>query len=390
MDQAMADGRATVSASQSRVDQHPQIVSITWREGNKWAGLFGAQSWGDGSTCDAIETHCLTCQYLNVGVYATPSSLGQATIRARLAKWYTTMPLPCQNDLLNHLVGGRAELDSPGYYPIAYEIDRRMAYVAESTQCLPDGAPILIGEIGLSHVSEYPHWFGRCMVVNGTNLKRGPFPFRSSSGRLSFPTGPGIYTAWLWKEEASDAISSGCLVYPERVWAWERSVPALRDWAEWIYAKRMNAPTPEVAAYVKRVAVAGLGWFAMRGQRLRVRWSTDSESERVIVNGDGWPTAYVAVPDPDAQPSPIMPHWASYIWMQARRTLYAEMVSLQDRGVKAIASDFDSIITTLPTGYASEAASIGEWRERTLTEVSLSVPRHLVSAEKVKRPGVSR
>jgi hypothetical protein len=385
---AIADPDAEVSAASSKADANPRAVSINWRVGNQWCKLFAATAWEDGATTEAVETHAAALTHLGVGVESSPSGLGQATMRAHLSKSHTTANLAATADLYAGLVGGRAEISSPGAWDRAWEIDRRMAYVAEAANPLPVGAATYLFNAPVESCNRYPQWFGRCAVIVKRPLKIGPFPLRLANGDITFPRRPGQYVVWLWRGEVEDCIESGCVVIVQRAWGWSRLEPVLAAWAEWMFAKRRDAPTEPVAGYVKRAAVSAIGWHAMPARSLTVKRACDlPEGARSIVNAAGFPTAYaVEVVEDDYARQMI--HWASFIWSEARRTLYRREMELRAAGVRVLGSNFDSIVIASPTGQPS-SAELGEWREQCLTHYAITASRSAICDQYVKLPGVS-
>jgi len=397
-DDVLKDEHAHILAARSRLDLHPKAVSIRWRVGNQYCTLFPASQWGDSATLESLKTHQATLDYLNVGVYASPSSLGQATMARAMVdqtgklKGYNVPNRNCAKDLRDNLVGGRIETYQPGVYPDITEIDRNSAYVDEAAGFLPCGKAIDLYAPGLTEANEYAHYYAQCVVFIHINLSLGPFPFRdATTGNVSYPTEPGTYeNVWLWKGEIQDSIQAGCQVVIRKAWAWSKSEPALRSWAEWMYDKRgPDAPNEHVRSYIKRLALAAIGWHGMAPAHLRVvPWSEDNEDTTPIVNQNGFPTGFVAVAELEKQPRQLT-HWASYIYAQARRTLYRRELDEIESGNRLVTCDTDSLKLAYPTKLATSQTMLGAWKSRTLTNVRQSIGRGYYCDQKMVAPGVS-
>lgn len=388
-DHAVADSRAKVHAAHNRSDQEgtARAVSITWREGNRWSSLFSAQSWGDGATEDTVHLHRELCATLGVGTYASPGALGQATIRRYLgASVYplSTLCLAARSDLYEHLYGGRAEWSGACWLDTASEQDRTMAYTAESRSPLPVGAARASLTLDLDKLNRQPAWWGECVVYVHRPLALGPFPVRSAHGWLRFPTHPGTYETWLWGPEVRDCLDAGCSVVARKAWTWPAVEPVLQPWAEWIGALRRQTTDTRLAAAIKKVAVAGIGWFAMRPEHLTITEESDGTGP-LIVNQSEFPTRYGCRRELDLG-STSMPHWASYIWMLARRTLYARQRSELSDGNRVLWSNFDNLVTLRPTRQPT-SVQLGEWRTQTLTNVMISASRTMLCDQKTTLPG---
>lgn len=395
---ALKDDHATISAAQSRLDLHPRAVSIRWRVGNRYCTLFPASNWGDSATPDAMETHQKTLDYLAVGTYASPSSLGQATMIAKMTdetgklKSYPVPNRACARDLRDNLVGGRIETYQAGVFDVIHEVDRNSAYVDEAGGALPCGKPGYLPRPTLEEAQEYPHYYAECVVYINSPLQVGPFPFRDDKTNLvSYPRDPGTYEkTWLWNGEIADAIAAGCTVTLKKAWAWKRSEPALRGWSRWIYAKRgPDAPSESVRGYVKRLALAAIGWHGMAPEHLRVVVAGDPDSgARPIMNANGFPTNYVAVKIVEKRPRQ-MTHWASYIYSQARRSLYARELAEIAAGNWIVTCDTDALKLGRPTELETSPIDLGAWKSRTLTNVRQSSGRAYYADQKMIVPGVS-
>ena len=83
-----------------------------------------------------------------------------------------------------------------------------------------------------------------------------------------------------------------------------------------------------------------------------------------------------------------MIHWCSWIWSQARCSLYRRMQAEVRSGNVVLSSNFDSLVLRYPSTLDT-SMELGEWRKMALTNVQLPYKRGLISEEKVTLPGVA-
>lgn len=383
---AIADERATVSVIRNAADAYaPRVVSIEWRVGRDHARLFDEEAWGKGVGIDTIET---ANELLGEVGYSSPSALGQQTMRDKTVGRYTTASQAENTDFAAALIGGRAELVKPIRIGECVEIDRRMAYVDECRKEIPVGGSS--AWYGPDLPPNFYRWYVACCVVYvGKRLPVGPFPLREGSGRLRYPTQVGTYEdVWLTTGEVEDTLAAGCKVVVRHAWCWVKTAPVLRDWAWWIYRKREQAKDPVVAACIKKVAVAGIGWFAMTGGLGRLTNEDKEGREAIIFTTETGKAQAFVEPIHDSYPTQMLA-WALFIWSEARRTLYAETLRQKLDGNWLGYSNFDNLLLRRHSRFAT-GGGLGEWRESVIHNVYVDASRSLVCDEKDTRPGIPR
>jgi hypothetical protein len=165
---------------------------------------------------------------------------------------------------------------------------------------------------------------------------------------------------------------------------WKCLGTPLKQWADWIFRKRREAPSEAVANYVKRCAVAFVGLMAKDGRGYRLVCPEEKGGEPVLNDRGQW-VGYDAV-ETVGKPQGMI-HWASFIYMQARRTLYRRQLEELEDGNAVLASNFDALILLRPSRLPL-GSDLGMWREKALTNVHIDARRRLVSEEKIILPGI--
>ena len=79
----------------------------------------------------------------------------------------------------------------------------------------------------------YETWFCKYTITVPQPLPLGMFPvYRDSEERKTFdyPTEPGIYQTYIWKEQMQDCLDAGCKVRMHHGWAWEAWTEDNKAW----------------------------------------------------------------------------------------------------------------------------------------------------------------
>jgi hypothetical protein len=383
------------------------------RNSTRW--ISQCDSWGGSGAGPELLTHLReTYEHCKVGTPATAGGLGQALMRKAFkqtygASWklhrHSRPHSNAQTDILDHMTGGR--VDTPGLgrsYPIAIELDMKNGYAAHyEKQPAKTAIRILYGE-----TANCVTWFCHCMVTITEPLPLGPFPVRekqgaSSSDLITYPTEPGEYDCWLWKEQSEDAIAVGCKVEIKEGWGWNDWTYDNKAWIELVEKLRDTAPNETVEKFIKLAIVAGIGRHGMRADSYvlvseneaapeDVRAASTIDEERGINEIYDW---FVHKEEDLRQANQT--HWFSYTIMQCARTLYHKELPYAKLR-RLIASNYDSILIDgdlpyeeeYPNKKQSKGLPSGVWTKEVLTGVFIPAPRAIESNEKVRRPGVKR
>lgn len=394
---ALEDERCTIN-----VTKNDGIASMTLRLGKVYCTVASlsrwSSNWMDLDIVALLQSIKNVCDVAGVGIYPSPSALGFA-MQAKL--WQgspvTRPPDGCRNALLSNLIGGRVEYSTNvDKYSTVIELDLRSAY-ASCCGGLPVGTTIHI-PASESHGGDwlcdrYPAWFAECTVEILSPLHFGCFGVRDEKGRWKFPTQPGTYHCWLWREEWLDVLAAGCGVTVGRAYCWERTSDNLIPWVETTDELRNSFECEGLlleASLTKRCIVAAIGRFGIAPEdRVLVPESRSTLNDVPVTYKDvrapisSW---YVRVTPNRESAAPV--HWHSFILMQCRRKLYYRAVEELEDGNELIAANFDALYlakeSVRPVGRG-----IGQWKSRKLTNVSMPYARAVVSREKLTLPGVT-
>jgi len=368
------------------------ICSASWQQKNPNVTLL--------KRLRVLFEHC------GVGTANTPAGLGMALQKRAFYETYGEdwaahkHPLPpyrCVEDLRALSTGARSDqlAETTLTFDVVHEIDMKNGYAASFIE-QPTGPTI--GHDG-RFLEQYATYVSHCQVTIpvGHALTLGIFPVRIQEGkewRVEYPTEPGIYEAFLWKEEIELIRSKLCFVGHGPGWGWLQMTRDNARFAELMTTLRDSAPD-QIVDWIKLAIVASIG-------RHGSSWlSTTLVPEGEQSPGDleaGWGglvydwyihSAMSHIPE-------TMQHWFSYTLMQCRLALYKEALPYAEKK-QLLATNTDGIFVSEEadvSGYIDKQEAKGKpagtWRKSKLTEVSFPALRHLVSQEKVRRPGVPR
>lgn len=346
-----------------------------------------------------------TFEHAGVGTPNTPGALGQKLMRASYKETYGQAwrdhrhKRPSGNackEIDNHASGARADVavESTDVFPLAWELDQKNAYLAAAGS-LPTGDTIRVLDGPDDDMCTY---FAECTITIKNELVLGPFPVRIEDEKNGlhpvYPRAPGMYTAWLWQEEVERCQAAGCLVRIGDGFGWEEWTNDLQPWIEKMSRLRDTAPNPEVEGFMKLAIVAGLGRFGMvEGRQILIpEDQADIEKDTPVAVG-GLAYDWYVKKIPEWHPT-TMPHWYRYIMMKCRIMLY-DLALPYAKQELLIGTNTDAILVKDGADIAAfkrkdEPALTGEYRKRPLTRVTVPHLRHLISNEKVTRPGVPR
>lgn len=392
LESAMNDEDATVLST-----KHGEPLAIQIRKKNSLRWIVPAACW-DRIIVDTFLSD-MRALYKHVGlVKPTPGSLGQALMR----RYFLQHELPKHSApnvmALNYLQkyghGGRCDVFHVGEeYPVLLELDMSDAYLAHFME-LPTGTSyhFLNG-----HTRYFRTWFAECDITIRSELALGPFPIKRGykNGKIVWPTLPGTYTAYLWKEQAEDCLDAGCTVKVKNGYGWKYTTCDTSGFCLDMHSYRVSAGNDSVEHLVKKTIVSGLGHFGMKQQFYSVVSLDDGESP-CIIDDYGNPLRFYVKEEVDYS-KPSMLHWYNYLIMQTARSLYRYALPYAVQG-RLIMTNYDALLIQevderqrYARKHSLEAlmAEAGDLRWQELTNVKVIGPRSLKCDQKLIRPGVT-
>jgi hypothetical protein len=204
--------------------------------------------------------------------------------------------------LFCHLASGQDDIEmsnNPGYMPSPFTQNRQ--YTWPCTR-LPTGTAIIVGGSDWDSLFEYyATWFCRCTIAVPHTLPLGIFPIQVSvpdgeNNNFAYPTEPGLYECYIWKEQAQDSLDAGCRVAVLEGLAWE----------EW---------TRDNQAFLSLC------------RELWQYFPVSEESDKLLKETDI--LYYLARYLMATPPYPEMLHWFSYAVMQLNRSWYHATINAQ-------------------------------------------------------------
>lgn len=373
-------------------------IKISFGKSTRWILL--AKTWGDKANVGFLKRLSSFYDWVGVGSQNTPGAMGMAMARRSWRIYdlgFHTSPSSAACEYIyEHQIGGR--VDTPGiyrYYPLGIENDQASAYLAENEQ-LPTSTSIRFEKYPSDR---YFTWFGECKVTIKKRLALGPFPVRLESGLVSYPIEPGRYTCYIWKEQYEQILLSGCDVEPNGGYGWLECTLDQVELCKEMYKLKVTAPEGYMQDYMKKVIVAYLGRYGMKGDfHTVVPEGKQSPTDDRIITTDGIPTMFFIHPEPNKRATP-MPHWYNYLLQMVAWETYKFALPYAERG-ELIATNYDSCLVSslLPDSrsvrkYSAEdiiSSVPGSWKWELLHNVYVPYPRGIRSDEKTRTPGLSR
>lgn len=318
--------------------------------------------------------------HVGIGVAPTPSGLGMRLLATRFEGERWLQPrIATWEKFHDTVIGGRVDtLRDLEHFDRAWGQDMRLAYTSNFMRVPAGEAELFYGK----PKEEYATYYQHCRIWAAGCEGFGPVPWRHPSGRVLYPTdGAGLlegdryyaYDTWLWKEEEGDLrVAGGQILERFDGYGFSAFSTAASSWANFVGDLRRRSPDRAVSAAIKRLAVGAIG-----------RCMVPLESARLIPD-DGQGSVYVdGLTGFDGTPYKVdralmvrdamLPHVASYAWMQTRRQLYALALPYARRGT-LISTNYDEVLTSEPPLWRS-SAGLGGLKTSVYTDLSVPYAR---------------
>lgn len=397
---AIADDQATVMASATG-----GLLGIRLAAGRATRWLGGVGSWVEGHGAGGHFLGLLRrlFDYVGVGTYPTPGSLGEALWAALRTERASVPNAAAAHDLRVHAFGGRADTPYVGRLPYAYEIDLRSAYLAFAARLPTYTAERLLREESYARYGDCTY-YAECRITLERDITGlGPVPHRlgGDPGKrhpLTYPrTAGATFTAWLWKEEIRRARRSGATVEVGRGWLWPLWDRDNAGWIERMAQLRYDAPDAWLELALKKASVAAIGRHKIAPVNYSLLWHDDprlaEDDIPLPLHAPGAPPISGAWlhSEPHPNPPPRLPHWWNYITMRCRVALHDRTELERKAGNRVLLTNFDSILLEqMSEGPTSQENTPGVWRETKLDDVDIRAARSFTSRQKTRLPGVPR
>ena len=375
---------------------HALAIKANFRGHTRW--IVPASIW-ERPALDATFIHALRSLYNLFGIHKpTPGSLGECILRrciytGHYAKHTAPNVLSC-DFLSTNGHGGRCDVQHVGEtFPVLLELDMSDAYLAHF-MTLPTGTSYMFIS---GDVSPFVTYFAECTVTIKQVLPLGPFPHRvgKKGQKIVYPTLPGKYRCFLWKEQIQDAQEAGCDVSIGRGVGWKYFTSDTIDFARYMHNCRMAATRLGIERDVKKTTVSGLGHLGMNSTFYHLV-GDDNGKDPCLINEQGDPLNYFVREYTDYS-RPRMIHWFNYLIMQTARSLYryALPYAVDDR---LIMTNYDALLIVEKDErqrYAEKHSleslmcNAGDLRWQELTNVTILGERSLECDQKIITPGVS-
>lgn len=342
--------------------------------------------------------------HCSVGTANTPAGLGMALQKRAFYETYGEEwvahrhPLPpqrCVEDLRALSTGARSDLlvETTATFDVVHELDMKNGYAASFIE-QPTGPTIGHDGRFLEPFATYVAW---CNVLIVDPLILGCFPVRVPTGKewkVDYPTEKGLYECFLWKEEIELVKKYGCLVDVGPGWGWLTMTRDNARFAELMTYLRDTAPD-EIADWIKLAIVASIGRHGSSWLSTTLLPEGEQSPGDLEASFNGLAYDWYVHEAMEKIPE-TMQHWFSYCLMKCRLELYTYALPFAERG-ELLATNTDAVFVKESADVSSVldkldavGAPAGTWRKTKLSQVSFPALRHIISQEKVRRPGVPR
>jgi hypothetical protein len=377
----------------------PILVRIRCGHESRW--ITTCDVWDEVPEVEVLERMWDLYEHAQVGFAPTPSSTGNKTMlkvweTANHKKKQTAPSLACENFLHANSVGGRVWYQL-GQYDRAIHLDEKMAYVSQFWLG-PGGTAVRVVNGSVNGLATY---FCKCKVIIHRELALGPFPMKTQRDhkvKVVYPTLPGVYDVYLWKEEVALCTQAGCTVQIEHGFGWKHFTTCNLPWCQHAFGLRETAHPKHVKTKTKSLAVAGIGHHGMKRERYYlVDESRKDKTDIPVLNDYGEPLEYYVHKEIDNSRA-YMVHWNKYTEMKTRVSVYEFALPFAIQG-RLVSIDFDSImildgddrhqfIRKVDAEYM--ACPPGTWLYTLLHNLDITKDRTFESDEMVRKPGVKK
>jgi hypothetical protein len=343
-----------------------------------------------------------TYDHFALGTRPTPSSCGVALLRDHWKQNNLSRISGCNRStarfLYEHRIGSRCDLfvEKGSFFDELIELDMATAFGAMYCQKIPVGSGIKF--LG-NDCWQFFTFFCECTVTIPNELALGPFPVRKAKqSKIVYPTLPGTYQTYLWKEQIEDALQVGCKVEIHKGFGWHDSTEDMTIPSQHLYHLRNTAPNDWIEVATKKITTGAYGRFGMNNSFYSL---VDEESsdfgQGCITDSQNNPLDYFVKEEKDYS-TPSMIHWYSYNLMQCTRALYQYALPYAREG-RLIMTNYDAIIVMekdethrYAKKHSLEAllCSMGDLRWKRLTNVTIKGERSVVCDQYTVLPGVKR
>lgn len=345
-------------------------------------------------------------KYYKVGMKPTPGSLGRAVLRRSLYLNHEpkhTAPNAIALEYLRmHGYGGRCDTMVEPYKVTQYtydellSVDMASGYLAHFMQLMTGTSHWFIG----GHVKPYYTYFAECVVTIRKELALGPFPVRTGrkGSKIVYPTLPGTYHTYLWKEQIERAQSMGCSVNISSGIGWLDYTTCTSDFCSYMHNSRVSHTGTHLEPTDKKIGVSTIGGFGMKQTYYYLVSEEEADdSLAASLDDDNNPIDFFPKPFTDYK-QPSMLHWRDYCIMLCNLTLFNYALPYAETG-RLIMTNYDELIiiaTDEKQRYAQKhtleslMCNMGDLRWQALTNVKIHGDRSLECDQKTVRPGVSK
>lgn len=377
-------------------DGHPSAIKVQRKGSSRW--IVPTERWERHINSELLPDMRSIYDFFGL-TKPTPGSMGQALIRRSFQERKQSLVTSCNSIAFNffraHGVGGRCDVFHVGEtFRVLLDIDMDLAYIAH---CLwmPIGT---VHRFINGNCKPYVTYFAECEVTIHEELALGPFPVKKGmrDGKIVYPTLPGRYRTWIWREQADAARDAGCTVDVKSGFGWTELGDSLASFCRYMSSRRRELRGTSIERDCKKIAVSGLGHFGMGRNFYRLAEDAYKDSP-VMITDDGEPMAYF-IREYEDMTKPSMLHWFNYFVSMTALSLYKYALPYAKEG-RLIMTNYDSLLIIEKDersryahkhGLDSLMAEAGDLRWQELTNVTILGSRSLKCDQKVLRPGVLR
>jgi hypothetical protein len=345
----------------------------------------------------------------------TPSSLSEKVLRATLPTplGITRPSVWLRRDILDNHVGGRIDLAVPRWYKKVWEFDKIKAY-PDKSRCVPSpfSGPVIRIKPRIDELMAYPTgWWSVRLIAHSRVIAPIQVDGRN-------PIEGEVIDKWLWTGEIQDCLEAGyTLIEIKRGYGFREMSDFMCRWVDLLWDKYQQTSDEWTREVIKAMMVGLPGRFLRQPETYYLIPIEEAKSGDIPLmmhwkdSDDRKFSDYVIRAEYDKE-STALSYIGSYIVAEMRRELYHRMKEEVAHGFAIVRSyidcysvadsqsykrrDYvsrnDRYVPGNDQDYRNIGSDIGQWKERTYTDVWAEENRFIGRGEdgfrEMKAPGL--
>lgn len=384
-------------------NKHGDLKMIRFKFGSATRWLINVSVWLPPNEVDDKFLTDLNdfYEWLGIGTCITPGAAGH---QMQMLLWQkermrkqSNVSVSIENFLRKNCTSGVVNTLQFGSYEELVKLDEASNYLAYFN-VEPSGAGVWFNAMRGGSEDRYVTYFAECAVRVNSELAMGIFPTKSRVGKILYPTLPGTYYTFLWKEQVNLAREYGCQVGVGAGVGWRSFSTDPSIWSKEIYRKRKTATNERIERWCKLASVGGIGHHGMTRYQYHLTPDLKNANTKItIITESGEPLAYGVVETLDESGSYLL-HWQRYTAAMAGLSSITFALPIAEEG-RLVQIYHDSVLVierdethSFIARKSNEALlqEPGTWLWEILTGVTVDKSGNVSSNEYQRYPGQKR